>query len=191
MSNVRLRRIALNPAYIGYRVHKPGVSWRKPNEGTWYKAIWPPIVDVELFAHVQRILTDPSRMTWRPGRGRYLVSMIARCDVCGGPLAGYAKLNVYTCHHRGYLRILLSSVEEVAERAIVQYLERDDVRELLAGATANEPELIRVRNELAEQRRQYEAYQVDAPNWHPEDLRPILARYRTKIADLEGVSRSW
>ena len=73
-----VRRIARNPAYNGKRSYN----------GTLFDAMWPPLVNPVVFEAAQRILTDPARLTIRPGRARWLLSHIAICDVCEAPLAG-------------------------------------------------------------------------------------------------------
>ena len=82
-SMTQVRTIAMNRAYIGQRVHDPQgrqSGLRRPGPGAaWYPAAWPPLVGEDVFWAVQRILTDPARVTTRPGKAKHLLSMIARC----------------------------------------------------------------------------------------------------------------
>jgi hypothetical protein len=73
-----IRKIALNPAYIGKRVLRGEVV----GEG-----MWPALVTEETFWACARLLGDPARTTTRAGRAVHLLSYIARCGVCGGPLS--------------------------------------------------------------------------------------------------------
>ena len=50
------------------------------------KGTWEPLVSEATYRAVQRILTDPKRTTTRPGRAKHLLSNIAVCDVCDGPI---------------------------------------------------------------------------------------------------------
>ena len=72
-----VRRIALNPAYQGKRSYN----------GVLFDAMWPPLVNPVVFQAAADVLTDPKRLTTRPGRARWLLSHIAVCDVCNAPLA--------------------------------------------------------------------------------------------------------
>ena len=72
-----VRRIALNPAYTGKRSYN----------GVLFDAMWPPLVNPVVFQAASDVLRDPTRLTTRPGRARWLLSHIAVCDVCDAPLA--------------------------------------------------------------------------------------------------------
>ena len=72
-----VRRIALNPVYIGKRQF----------EGRMYDAMWPPLVNEVVFYAARNLLTSPTRKTTRPGKARWLLSYLAVCDVCGAPLS--------------------------------------------------------------------------------------------------------
>jgi site-specific DNA recombinase len=88
-----VRRIATNRAYIGQRGHN----------GAWTPAIWPALVDEPTFWRAQRILNDPGRPKYRPGSAKHLLSYLATCSPCGGPLNVTAVRRVlyYICkdHH--------------------------------------------------------------------------------------------
>lgn len=46
-----------------------------------------PLVSRADWLAVQRLLSAPERKTCRPGRGKHLLSLIARCGSCGGTVA--------------------------------------------------------------------------------------------------------
>lgn len=74
-----VRRIATNPTFAGKRVHRGEIV---------ADAQWEALVDDDLFATVQAVLADPSRVT-RIGdsRVRHLLSGIAVCGACrSGPM---------------------------------------------------------------------------------------------------------
>jgi site-specific DNA recombinase len=71
-----VRRVALNQGYIGLRGHN----------GHTTKGIWPPLVDETVFYGARRILMDPKRINTRPGRAKWLASLIASCALCEGPM---------------------------------------------------------------------------------------------------------
>jgi hypothetical protein len=82
---------------------------------------------------VERLLSvsgeDPKRVTTRPGRAVHLLSGIAVCDKCGGPIFATFRYEVasYQCR-RGCIRIQKADIEELAEGVILRYLARPDVR---------------------------------------------------------------
>lgn len=97
-SPAHLRTLALNPSYSGMRVHRVGsqaqargaAEMNNP-EVFQVEATWPALVSRADYLAVQRILCDPKRLTARPGRAKHLLSMTARCDVCGSVLATTMK----------------------------------------------------------------------------------------------------
>lgn len=79
----------LNVANIGKRRHVPGRrggSSRGRGQETVVDAQWVGLVEPAKFYRVKALLTDPSRRKSRPGRVKHLLSLIAECGVCGGPV---------------------------------------------------------------------------------------------------------
>jgi site-specific DNA recombinase len=85
--------------YIGKRRH---------NGGPLLDGDWPAIVDEDVYWRAVAVLSDPKRKPAgggiRPGRSRWLLSYIAKCAVCGGPLsvrhaarAGSRQVDYYRC----------------------------------------------------------------------------------------------
>lgn len=128
-----LRSLALNHTYVGQRVHDPDrhkVKTRLSPKATFTTAMWPPLVARATFLAVQRILTSPERVTVRPGRGVHLLSMIAACDICGGPIAARSQKDrpepEYHCHLSGHFRAPYAALNDLAEAAMLAYLTRAD-----------------------------------------------------------------
>lgn len=143
----RLRYQATLEAYAGRRVH----------HGRTTPATWEPIVDPALFDQVQVMLSDPRRKTVRPGSGVHLLSFIGRCGVCGAPLAAAVRGEKphYTCHAKSTcVQVNERLADEVATRAVIGYLSRPDVYEMLSAERGETPELQRIRADLAAARRQ-------------------------------------
>jgi len=132
-----LRAILLAPTYAGLRVHdtdrKHGRHQSLTPGARTTPGQWPGIVSESDFWAVQRILTDPARTTTRPGRGKHLLSMIARCAECEAPLAATTRINgrQYQCHHRGCVRVDADDLDREAETLILDYLARPDVHKAL------------------------------------------------------------
>jgi hypothetical protein len=72
-----VKRTCLNPGYVGQRVHQGKVIG---------PAAWPAIVDEADWQVALRILTDPARGGRRESAVRSLLTGLARCGVCGGPM---------------------------------------------------------------------------------------------------------
>ncbi|WP_432824729.1 recombinase family protein [Dactylosporangium sp. CA-092794] len=130
-----IRKIAMNPAYIGKRVLRGEIV----GEG-----IWPAIVDEETYWACVRLLEDPSRVTTKPARAVYLLSYIVTCGVCGGQVScsrGQPKRRIgayYRCLPRNCVRVKMEPLDELAERAVVAWLAQPEVFDLLSGGEDDE-----------------------------------------------------
>lgn len=158
-TTMQLRDMLRNRVYIAERAHVPGKEtrwWRvPPGEVSITPGQWEPIIERSLFFTVQAILTDPRRVTMKPGGAKHLMSMTARCDVCSGPLrAGVRRgARVYLCNRRGCVLVPQDDLDEIGVRRIVAYLSSPAVFETFRrqGDEAGE-ELARVDAQLSEVR---------------------------------------
>jgi DNA invertase Pin-like site-specific DNA recombinase len=158
-----LRPMALAPAYRGVRVHSPNVKKgdkrppRHQAEHT-YPADWPPLVSDDLWFAVNARLKDPARVTARPGRGKHLLTMIARCDKCGGPLSATFRFGDrrYQCQDAGHVLINADDLDKWAEGEIVTLLTRPDLLERLMPQATDDAELGEARDDVARIRGEYD-----------------------------------
>jgi DNA invertase Pin-like site-specific DNA recombinase len=143
-----LRSLATNDLYRGKRIH----------HGELVDGTWEPIVTEAEFLAVHRLLTDPARRTTRPGRARHLLSMIGRCDVCGGPLASTSRrgMGEYYCHRGGHVRVLEADLDGLAEAVMVGYLARPDNVARLTADEGGDDALADARDEVARIRAELE-----------------------------------
>ncbi|MGH4001502.1 MAG: recombinase family protein, partial [Pseudonocardiaceae bacterium] len=153
-----LRSVARCPAYTALRAHRPGSGPSSPERHTpipvseMYEGQWPKLVSRAEWLAVQRLLSAPERKTSRPGRGKHLLSLIARCGRCGGTLAvahwrGYSE---YFCRTKGCVRIPQADVDQIAEQVMLAYLARPEVIDSLrAGEQDDDRELSAIRDQLA------------------------------------------
>lgn len=165
----QLRSMALNPAYAGWRIHAPdGVGYRHLGmAGDRTKAIWEPLISEAEFLEVTRILQDPSRRTWRPGGARHLLSMIARCDVCGHHLTVVTKRNAqrYRCVRHGCVLIKEADLDEWVVDVMVAYLSREDVYQSLRRRdAAADDKLAGIESELARLRLELDQVEAAEPS---------------------------
>ncbi len=122
----QVRRVCVSPTYIAKRTHKGQVV----GDGQW-----PPILDEQThYACVGR-LTDPRRRS-NEGRGaRHLLSGLARCGVCGGPLVVQKNRGhlAYLCREGFHVSRKQDHVDDFVTRVILARLARPDLLELLTG----------------------------------------------------------
>lgn len=177
-----LRSLALTYSYAGLRVHVPrsksGNAARKPSPDQIFEGSWEPIVDRETFYAVQALLADPSRRTSRPGRANHLLTMTARCDVCGSVLTWRGDRNgELSCRVAGHVRLAESALNDWATALMLNVLSDDDLGGLMAERGADTlSELRDVRAEIAAlgQRLDALADNVDIPE-------ELLARRATAL----------
>ena len=153
-----LRVLATTAAYAGLRVHdsegRRAGRGHSPQPGTpgvsVVKGTWEPLVSEATYRGVQRLLNDPKRVTTRPGRAKHLLSNIAVCDKCGGPIfvSFRQERPCYQCR-KGCVRVQKADIEELAEGVILAYLARADVHQALSRAEVDSDALQAVRDELA------------------------------------------
>lgn len=102
---LELRRILINPRLAGHRVYRGDVV----AAGTW-----PAILTDDTHHALRAVLDDPARRAAGPPR-RYLLSGIATCSLCGGPLYGASdkpKGYLYRCFPSGHIARRAEPVEE-------------------------------------------------------------------------------
>jgi site-specific DNA recombinase len=150
-----LRPMVLSPLYAGRRVHVPGGGrmdrLQRERLATLVDAEWPALVPTSTFLAVRHRLTDPARRTSRPGRGVHLLSMIAVCDVCGGPLSATFRRGPreYGCQNGGHVRVPADELDTEAEGEIVDYLASPDNAARLTARDGDDEALAAARDLVA------------------------------------------
>ncbi|GIF76884.1 recombinase family protein [Asanoa siamensis] len=162
-----IRKQVMNPAYIGKRVFRGEVI----GDGAW-----PALLDGEgvYWACVQ-LLSDPSRTTTRAGRAVHLLSYIAACGVCGGPLSSNHvnrhgwEGQVYSCLKRRCAAVKAEFLDEYVQRTVVAWLSLPETSEMLSALSGGDEqaaqaraEAVRLRVELEEWRKLGEQGEVSA-----------------------------
>jgi len=140
-----LRTLAAMHAYAGLRAHLPNNTKKVTASGlrnqpagrvTIYDGTWDGLVTREQFEQVQAMYADRAREKFRPSRAERLLTVIAVCDVCGGPMTvrrmpgkkpEAERPMSYTCRHKGCTSIVEADLDAFASDVIVEYLERADV----------------------------------------------------------------
>jgi DNA invertase Pin-like site-specific DNA recombinase len=181
-----LRRVLLRSRNAGLMQHHGQVLG---------KAVWPALVDEDLWRAVVGVLTDPKRRT-NPGAGvRWLLSGIAMCGVCGGPVrstsagghsSGRPMKPGYTCRSGKHVVRDAAECDRLVENVILERLRRPDARDLLTtGRTADTTELHQeadlVRQRLTGLADAYADGDIDA-----QQLRAGTERLRARLDVIES-----
>ncbi len=157
----RVRDLAVSPVYIGTRVHRPGRGTRHEGARGVYAEAWPEIVDEATHHAAVRVLTDPARsINARPGRIKYLLTYIATCGRCSGPITARATDYVCPLGHVGARR---APVDTYVFDLVVAYLARPDVYATLrAQGEGADAEVMAARGEAARLRARLDEWRVSA-----------------------------
>ncbi|WP_307834758.1 recombinase family protein [Paractinoplanes lichenicola] len=159
-----IRKMVLNPAYIGKRVLRGEIV----GDG-----VWDGLVDADVYWAAVRLLKDPSRTTTRSGRAVHLLSYIVLCDVCGGPTSrntatrrGWTS-ELYACLKKKCAAVPMEVLDEYVQRVVVAWLSRPDIYDLLTAQTATDADVAhahaeadRLRGDLEDWRKLAETGQV-------------------------------
>lgn len=135
----RIRDLCLSASYAGRRVRNPaGRRTGHPAAVPAFEtaAAWPALVSDDLWERTRRMLRNPRRTTRRPGRDRWLASLIAVCATCGGPLTVRNRRGRwdYTCRNHGCTSIPVSSLDPFVTALVMARLSDPEVWARLAGA---------------------------------------------------------
>jgi DNA invertase Pin-like site-specific DNA recombinase len=172
----RVTKIATNPVYIGQRRHN----------GERYAAQWPALVDEATHYAAVRILTDPARSVHaRPGRITYLLTYIATCGTCGGPIRN--RVLDYQCPH-GHVSVRRPPVDEYVVELVLAYLTRPDVYATLrAQGEGADIEAMSARGEVAALRARLDEWRASAATGQtsPESLAAIEGTLARQIRSAE------
>ena len=119
---------------------KPSVIGKTLRRGQLVDAPWSPILDEPTWESLRTLFADPARRT-NTGRGhepRWLVSIFAKCGVCGKRMtvggAGKGRSPAYVGRECGHLRRSARLVDAYISDLVVARLEQDDAADLLRPA---------------------------------------------------------
>lgn len=189
-THATLRGCILRARHAGLRVHNGQIVG---------KAEWDPIIDPDDWKAVERVLMDPKRVT-TPGRaGRiHLLSGIARCAVCEGPLhIGISKgYEAYRCKKACVSR-RKDYFEDFITKLVKARVSQPDAADLLSppddgGARLHaEQQAERIRQRLDEAAAQFAADEITGRQLKliTEKLKPELAKWEAAAAPPPDRSR--
>jgi DNA invertase Pin-like site-specific DNA recombinase len=133
-----VRRIAVNPAYAGLRVHQGVVL-----DGV--KGIWEPIFTPAQHRRLKAKLEAPERKSRDvvDGGVRHFLSGLAQCGECGGPmrvLTNRGRYRSYVCFSRGCFSVSRTAapLEAMVRDAVIELAARPAIRKAIAKSKAGD-----------------------------------------------------
>lgn len=185
---IKLKNLFRSPRWIGKREHL----------GVWYDAMWPPLVDEDLWYRVMDRMGETAHPQHRVS-AKYLLSGIVRCSVCGAPLGVRADRSgrlVYQCkgnapgQSKGCVTILKVTAEAIVEHGVWARLA--DPRN--AAVWAEDDEQQRAERAAARRRlrelKQSEEDLLSSVEAGEVDERVATARIRGMRAEMEGLEEA-
>lgn len=178
-----LRHVVTRERNAGLRVHHGQVI----GEGDWQ-----PILDRGRWEQVRAVLSDPTRKTATSSAAAHLLSGIARCGVCGGPIRAGRNRTVpsYRCADKSCVSRNRRDVDDLVNAVMVGRLSRPDAADLLtpdrseeARQAAEQAATLRARLDLAAD--EYADGKIDA-----RQLERITARLRPQVEAAEASART-
>jgi site-specific DNA recombinase len=153
-------------------------------QGQKYPAQWPAILDEETHERLVRLFSDPSRRAHVVvGRKQHLLSGIARCGKCGGPLYRYKASKAKTATYRcvtgpagkgcGGISVDAEILDEYVTGAVLDALESPRVQQAVrAGQDTGAPrraelleEIRKAQDKRAEARRDWAEDTIEKEDW--------------------------
>jgi DNA invertase Pin-like site-specific DNA recombinase len=193
-----VRHVLTNPRYAGIRttpVDRPGTTRRRQREETG-PAEWPALVDEDTFRAVEALLSFSGRSTGGPGMaGRYLLTGIARCGVCGWPVhggggeTGRRNYRTYRCSAtNGHISRKAAPIEEFISELLIARLSSPDASNLLATPDDANTAALRGRAGILRRRLNDLAAEMadDSSTLTVQQLRTATEGIKAKLADVEG-----
>ena len=190
----RVRRILTNPTMAARRVHRGEVVG---------VGDWPAILDDATFDALAARFADPTRRTTRRSPTVRLLSGVARCGTCGGPMVmtkqgGFVDgrgrhrrvRRSYACRYKHCVSRDMKMLDAYVTAVVIERLSRPDAREAIAGA-APDPITSEALDEAANLQRQLDdaITEFTAGNLTAATLGRIEADLLPKIADAEKRGR--
>lgn len=193
-----------NATSLARRVSSPTLAGLVVHRGKVVDGVagqWPPLITVEEHHRIVAMLADPGRHRTRTSpANRWLLSGVARCGVCGGPVRAYqkryrsgARSSRYRCAGSFCVIRGVADVDEVVRAYLVAFLSRPDVlSELQPGDDESvkdaAAEVARLRAQLADARRKATAGTISLDDfaafrgaWEPELAAAELAARPTWV----------
>ncbi|WP_083880408.1 recombinase family protein [Nocardia araoensis] len=173
-TGITVRVVLLREAAAGLRAHTDEQGQRRT-----VKATWEGLISVEEHERLKTLLSDPRRAPARGSAHRYLLSGIARCWKCDGPIAGRAPTKrhglYYVCKYRNCLGRNAALVDDLVVETVLRRLEDP---QLLRSLARTDADAVAALAEAKKLRAEYEKWLDEAID---ADLSPAeIKRYKAR-----------
>jgi DNA invertase Pin-like site-specific DNA recombinase len=180
-----LRHLVTRERNVALRVHQGEVVG---------SGEWPPILDRGLWEQARAVLTDPARKTSTSSAAVHLLSGIARCGICGGPMRASLNRTVpsYRCADKACVSRNRRDVDELVTGVVLARLARPDLAGLLAPADDSTrqavAEVAELRARLDHAADDYADGTLDREQFHriTERLRPRLEQAQARVRTVDS-----
>ena len=175
---VTLTSMLASPSYAGLRTHQGRIIG---------EASWPALITVDDHHTLVALLGDPTRRSSDRSDIRHLLTGIARCGACGGPMKHFHRQHggagTYKCAERSCIARRSQYVDDLVTETILSTLERQSP----ADYAADDPEAAAALREAAELRTRLNAFTDQAADGSlsPAALARIEARLLPQIRAAE------
>lgn len=176
-----VRAVLVKPRNAGLREYKGEIIG---------PARWDPLVTEETWRAAVALLSDPARRQQPRSLGRRLLSGIAICGVCLGPVCGGTTLptyHTYRCRTFGHVARRGDHADDYVSAVVVERLARPDAVDLTSGDDG--PNLATLRAEAVSLRSRLRTTALefaDDDTVTPAQFRAITNRLRTRLDAVEG-----
>lgn len=176
-----VRMVLSNPRYMGQRAYNGEIV---------SEAEWPAIVEESTWRAVEAVLKHPDRAA-APKAGRYLLSGLAFCGVCGAKIhaGGAARrgTRAYRCSgSTGHFARMAEPVENYVRDMVVGILSRDDARNLLHDDKRPDVDALRVEALGIRERMDGLAVEFADGALTASQIRTATERLRARLLAVEG-----
>lgn len=187
-----IRRLLANPVMNGKRRLTLGQGNGKAPIVTTHDAQWDSIIDDVTFARVQGRLADPSRKVVRQRESARLLTGVARCGVCEGPMGFAVKRSdgnergIYSCRYGNHVSRHQRPLELLVTSFLIEHMRGSNI-----GIDDPSPELSSVREQRARIDRdllQYVAL-VKSGDLNPLDYAAVTNALRDERRRLDAMIR--
>ncbi|MGP5197207.1 recombinase family protein [Arthrobacter rhombi] len=175
-----VRLLLMNPRNAGLRARLGEVVG---------PGVWDPIVPEETYRVAVSKMDGPAS---GGGRARYLLTGLARCGVCGGPMkAGSTARGVrqYMCTRAAHVGRNAERLEALVVGTVVGILSRPDARDLLTVRDGVDSAALAAEADVLRQRLDGLAVEFADGVLTGSQLAAVTARLRERIEGLEGQMR--
>ena len=155
---------------------------------------WDRVFDDDIHTRLIAILRDPARRTNRSNAIKYLLSGIAACGVCGGPLRVLPDSSrgstSYICKNGSHVRRNLTAVDDLVTQVVVTRLAQPDALALFHDSRNEDIEELRAKTATLRAKLDLAADQFSDDIIDAQQFARVSTRLRPQLAALETQVRA-